>query len=170
MAYPPVVIVDIKDKPVGLAMLKDAVAQGLYYRVVAVAVTDESGRILLQKRSMHMRISPGKWDISVGGHVDAGQTYEAAALNELAEELSVTGLQPKVFGKEFLGDCFLQLFTLVMPPGTQFHPEAHEVSEVKWLTPEEFVSLVRDHPQQCADFLLEIYSRTPGVFGLPRTS
>ena len=167
MAYPPVVIVDASDNPIGVAMLRDAQQQGLYYRVIAIAVTDKAGRILLQKRSTNMALDPGKWDVSVGGHVDEGQTYETAATKELEEELGLTGIQPKVFGKEFLGGYFLQLFTLLMlHDAQQFHPDAYEVAEVKWFAPDEFESLLRDHPEQCAEFLREIYARAPGVFGL----
>jgi isopentenyldiphosphate isomerase len=43
----------------------------------------------LQKRSSRKRIQPGKWDSSVGGHVDPGESYEQAAERELAEELGV---------------------------------------------------------------------------------
>lgn len=165
MAYPPVVIVDKDDNPTGLAMLKDARVQGLYYRVVAVSVLDESGRILLQKRSQSMEIDPGAWDIAAGGHVDEGKTYETAAIAELQEELGIVGVNPQESGKEFLGDCFLMLYTAMVPSDTKLAPGADEVSDAKWFTREEFESLLRDHPAQCADFLKEIHSRAPSVFG-----
>jgi isopentenyldiphosphate isomerase len=166
MAYPPVVIVDKDDNPTGLAMLKDAKAQGLYYRVVAVTVLDGRGRILLQKRSLNMEIDPGTWDISAGGHVDEGKTYQSAAVAELKEELGIVGVEPLEFGKEFLGDCFLMLYTAAVPDGAKLEPGADEVSDVKWFTPEEFESLLSDNPEQCAEFLKEIHSRAPSMFSL----
>lgn len=57
---------------------------------VHIAVFDSQGRnILLQKRSLNKDIQPGKWDTAVGGHVDAGESIEAAARRELAEELGI---------------------------------------------------------------------------------
>ncbi len=164
MGYPPVVIVDKQDNPVGVAMLKDARVQGLLYRVVGAAVIDENGRILLQKRAENMEISPGTWDISVGGHVDEGYTYETAVTAELQEELGIVGPEPQAFGKEFLGDCFLMLFKIIVPSDIKLEPGADEVADVKWFTHDAFASLVRDRPEECAEFLKEIYARAPAVF------
>lgn len=64
----------------------------LIHQSVHVVVFDRSGkRILLQKRSLSKDIQPGKWDTAVGGHVAAGESVEAAAQRELAEELGITG-------------------------------------------------------------------------------
>jgi 16S rRNA (adenine1518-N6/adenine1519-N6)-dimethyltransferase len=170
MKYPPVVIVNEKDEVIGSAMLKDAQAQGIYYRVIAVAVLDAGGRVLLQKRSAGMKIDPGKWDVSAGGHVDEGQTYELAAEQELQEELGITGLQPRGFGNEFLGDCFLKLYTLILPSDAKLKAGAEEVSEVRWFTLEELELLLRRQPADCAEFLKEIYQRAPGVFSPDRSA
>lgn len=61
----------------------------LVHRAVHVFVRDQAGRVFLQKRSLGKRIQPGKWDTSVGGHVDPGESYELAATRELEEELGI---------------------------------------------------------------------------------
>ncbi len=47
------------------------------------------GTILLQKRSLGKDTSPGLWDVSVGGHVTFGQSYEEAVVRETREELGI---------------------------------------------------------------------------------
>ncbi|MEJ2314397.1 MAG: NUDIX domain-containing protein [Nitrospirota bacterium] len=61
----------------------------LMHRVVHVLVFNRKGQLLLQKRSMAKDVAPGRWDTSVGGHVDPGETLEEAAKRELLEELGV---------------------------------------------------------------------------------
>ncbi|HTH72365.1 MAG TPA: NUDIX domain-containing protein [Candidatus Pristimantibacillus sp.] len=172
MAYPPVVIVDEQDRPIGTAMLREAWAKALRYRVVAVLVEDEAGRILLQKRAAGMEIDPGRWDISVGGHVDEGQTYESAAAAELHEELGLGGLTLRPIGVEFFSEesqdrhmnNFLKVFKVVISGQTEFRLGQTEVSDAQWFTPEEFAALLRDHPEQCSKFLKDIRSRFSGLF------
>lgn len=62
----------------------------LHHASHVVVIHPLDGRILLQKRSFSKDVQPGKWDTAVGGHVDAGEDYLAAALRELREELGVT--------------------------------------------------------------------------------
>lgn len=61
----------------------------LFHRAVHILVRDARGRTYLQKRGEAKVIQPGKWDASVGGHVDPGESYLTAALRELQEELGV---------------------------------------------------------------------------------
>ncbi|HEC98566.1 MAG TPA: NUDIX domain-containing protein [Nitrospirae bacterium] len=63
----------------------------LLHRVVHVIVVNSSGDILLQKRAMNKDVAPGRWDTSVGGHVDAGETVEEALEREMEEELGIRG-------------------------------------------------------------------------------
>ncbi len=59
------------------------------HRVVHVLVFDSRNRLLLQKRSWNKQVAPGKWDTSVGGHVDCGETLMHAAMREMKEELGI---------------------------------------------------------------------------------
>jgi isopentenyl-diphosphate delta-isomerase type 1 len=65
----------------------------LLHRVVHVFVFSTDGSLLLQKRSEAKDIQPGKWDTSVGGHVDPGETILQAAQRELSEELGISGTE-----------------------------------------------------------------------------
>ena len=62
----------------------------LIHRVVHVLVFDKKGRLLLQKRSLNKDVAPGKWDTSVGGHVNPGEDILGAAKREMKEELGIS--------------------------------------------------------------------------------
>ncbi|MGO9378878.1 MAG: NUDIX hydrolase [Dissulfurispiraceae bacterium] len=59
----------------------------LLHKVVHILVFNDAGNLLLQKRSMHKDVAPGKWDTSVGGHVSPGENLNKAAMREMQEEL-----------------------------------------------------------------------------------
>jgi isopentenyldiphosphate isomerase len=86
-------IVDEQDRVIGKAPRSECHGDpSLIHRVAHVLVVDKSGRLLLQKRSPHKDIQPGKWDTSVGGHLNIGEDYEAAAYREMKEELGIDGV------------------------------------------------------------------------------
>ncbi len=66
----------------------------LLHQAVHVFVVNGAGAVFLQKRSAAKDIQPGKWDTSVGGHVDAGEVPDAAALREAREELGIAEAEP----------------------------------------------------------------------------
>jgi isopentenyldiphosphate isomerase len=55
--------------------------------------------LYLQKRDINKDVQPGKWDTSVGGHVDTGEYYRDAAVRELEEELGIKGVDLKYLYK-----------------------------------------------------------------------
>lgn len=67
----------------------------LIHRVVHILVFNSQNELYLQKRAMNKDVQPGKWDTSVGGHVDKGESYRDAAVRELEEELGITGAHLK---------------------------------------------------------------------------
>ena len=88
-------VVDEAGRVLGLAPRSQCHGNpALAHRAVHVFVRDGARRVFLQKRSLRKRIQPGKWDTSVGGHVDPGESYERAAVRELQEELGVDLITP----------------------------------------------------------------------------
>lgn len=80
-------IVDIVDKEnniVGSADVATAHNEKLMHRVVGVFVFDEDGDLYLQKGNKY-----GKFGLSVGGHVQKGETYKDASKREMFEELGI---------------------------------------------------------------------------------
>lgn len=58
------------------------------HRFAGVILVDPRGWILLQERDEHPRIDPGTWGL-VGGHVEEGEAFDAAAPRELEEETGI---------------------------------------------------------------------------------
>ena len=63
--------------------------KGLWHRAIVVAIINENNQILLQQRSEQKEKNAGMWDISVAGHISAGQDALSAAAREINEEVSV---------------------------------------------------------------------------------
>ena len=70
----------------------------LLHPVVHLHVFDREGRMFLQKRPEWKDIQPGKWDTSVGGHVDYGEEVGAALRREAREELGLEGFEHRFLG------------------------------------------------------------------------
>lgn len=78
----------------------------LIHRVVHVLVFNKKGHLFLQKRSMNKDVAPGKWDTSVGGHVNHGETIENAIERETMEELGITLAKTKFLHKYIHSNSF----------------------------------------------------------------
>src|SRR4030042_2516072 len=63
--------------------------QGVFYRTIYVLVKDENDKVLTQQRSATKDLYPNCWDLSVGGHVNFGKTFEETAVRELDEEIGL---------------------------------------------------------------------------------
>ena len=86
-------LIDVLDEnwvPTGEILPRDEIhKKGLWHRAIVVAILNEKNEILLQQRSEKKEKNPGRWDISVAGHISAGQDALSAAAREINEEVSV---------------------------------------------------------------------------------
>jgi isopentenyldiphosphate isomerase len=133
-------IVDAQGCIIGAAPRKCAHGDNrLLHRVVHVLVFDAKNRLLLQKRSMAKRVAPGRWDTSVGGHVDCGESIETAMLREMREELGICPDSPRfayqyIHANEFESEF---VFTYVCQFDGQITWNQAEIDAVKFWEFEE---------------------------------
>jgi len=110
--------------------------------VVAAALADSEGRILLQQRAPG-RAMEGLWEFP-GGKVDDGETPEAALARELAEELGIevdtACLAPAAFASAPNGTAHMVLL-LYLCRDWRGEPRPLEASGLKWVRPGEMRSL-----------------------------
>ncbi|HKU17982.1 MAG TPA: NUDIX domain-containing protein [Candidatus Saccharimonadales bacterium] len=91
-------IVDQYGEPTGEQYDKATVHQeGMWHRDVHVWITD-GVNLLEQQRRWDKTIMPGEWDISVGGHVAANESYLEAAQRETREELGLAFDEDRYIG------------------------------------------------------------------------
>ena len=82
-------VVDDQDQVIGQSRRDDIHRLGLAHRAIHVLVFRQDGQVFLQKRGEHKQESPGLWDSSVAGHVDAGEAYDACCVREIREEIGI---------------------------------------------------------------------------------
>ncbi|WP_343486048.1 NUDIX domain-containing protein [Allomuricauda sp. d1] len=81
---------DAEGKPAGETKLKsEAHRLGLFHPTVHIWCYTLDGKVLLQKRGVQKRTFPLLWDVSVAGHVTAGEEIMDAAIRETAEEIGL---------------------------------------------------------------------------------
>lgn len=119
--------------------------------VVAVALVDNDGRVLLAQRPEGKKLA-GMWEFP-GGKVEPNETPEAALLRELHEELgldiSAACLAPFAFASHSYDDFHL-LMPLYVCRRWAGQPQGREGQALKWVRPVQ----MRDLPMPPADLPL----------------
>ena len=81
-------ILDAQGNHTGKTCLKsEAHKQGYFHNTVHIWIFTTDEKILLQKRAPTKKVFPNLWDISVAGHIGAGEIIENAAIREIEEEI-----------------------------------------------------------------------------------
>jgi 8-oxo-dGTP diphosphatase len=110
--------------------------------VVAAALIDPAGKILLQQRAP-VRSMAGLWEFP-GGKVEEGETPEAALARELAEELGIradpAALSPACFASAPNGEAHM-LLLLYICRAWSGEPRPLDAAALKWLRPAEMSGL-----------------------------
>jgi isopentenyldiphosphate isomerase len=99
----------------------DVHRDGDWHRAAHVWLATPDGRVLLQRRASVKENWPDFWDISVAGHVAAGESAVDAAIRESQEELGLTLTSAELV---FLGTL---RWHAVLNDGAYIENEFHDV-------------------------------------------
>ena len=124
-------------------------ADGDWHRAVHVWLYTSAGQLVLQKRAEGKDTFPGRWDVSVGGHVTSGDSVEFTARKEVEEEL---GLKIHNDALEKIG-VFATTATGSSPIGGEF--TCNEYKDLFLLRFDGDVGELRFSPDEVADVALK---------------
>ena len=160
-------IVDENDNVVSTVTRAEMRRDVLRHRAVFIVVIDDSNRVLVHRRSPGKDIWPGWLDFAVGGVLRPGESYEAGALREVAEEIGIDHVELANFDDgearpydddevSLLGRCYL------LNHSGPFTFRDGEVSEAWWVPIDELEQLTRTErclPDSTALLLDRLLSR-----------
>lgn len=125
-----------------VSMRRETVPDSNLLIVVAAAMLDAEGKVLVQQRPPGKPMA-GLWEFP-GGKLDPGETPEAALCRELAEELGVTvmpaALSPAAFASEPLGERHLVLLLYLLRDWAG-EPTAQHATALRWIDPADLRGL-----------------------------
>ena len=114
---------------------------GEYHLAVEAWVFNHRREILIQQRSWHREILPGKWSLTTG-RIIAGEDSEQGCVRELKEEL---GIQVKQKELSFLRRIVREdpliwdiYFTLQDVPVEELRLQKEEVIQARWVSFDQF--------------------------------
>lgn len=137
-------IVDENDNVVG-KMLRSKNRNHLQnVRVVNAFLVNSKGELWIPRRTAQKRAFPFCLDMSVGGYVISGETYEEAFARELKEELSLDIKRYRLLGYLSRKDgvsCFMKVFEIKIDKAPDYNEE--DFVEYLWLAPKELLEKIK---------------------------
>lgn len=112
----------------------------LLHPVVHIHIFNSDGNVYLQHRSPFKDIQPDKWDTSVGGHIDFGETKDDAARRECREELGVDVADGLEYLYKYLWQSARErelVYVYRLQYDGEFHPDGDEVTEGRFFSQDE---------------------------------
>ena len=128
--------VDMLGNVLRLVSRRQMRTERLGHRSVFIAVMSEAGDLLVHRRAQTKDLWPGWWDVAVGGVIALGETDDAAALRELAEELGVQGATLERLGTGAYADGEVRLVATIYLCRTEgpFSFADAEITEAHWVS------------------------------------
>lgn len=140
-------LVSCDDIVIGQMPRSEVYAQKLSnFRVVNAFVVNDQGQLWIPRRTKTKRLFPLGLDASMGGHVEAGETYEQAFIRELQEELNLNAhaTEHTMIGKltphQHGTSAFMQVYLILINAVDEYNRQ--DFCEYFWLTPQECIAKI----------------------------
>ncbi len=156
-------IVDENDNVIGQKNRSEIYRERLSnFRVVNVFLVNSKGQLWIPRRSDSKRIFPSCLDVSMGGHVESGESYEDALVRELHEELN---LSVNLSACTVLGyllphtdnvSAFMKVYEIKMDETPLYNRD--DFSESFWLMPDDVLTKIAEG-DRCKDDLPKLVER-----------
>lgn len=139
--------VDEQDRVLGIVDRTEAIQRGWLHRIATTVCHDPAGRVLVHQRPAGASRFPGPYNMLLGGAVNVGESYGAAAVRELAKE---TGVHASVrFRVKYLCHGAISPYWLVVHEAVitaAIHPDPAEIARHRWMTETELRNAVQHWP------------------------
>ncbi len=128
----------------GLLNLRDE--EGVSFRVIDAFIKNSEGKLFVPRRHPDKRLFPQRLDVSVGGHVTSGDSYDETFAKEAQEELNIdiSHLKYKILGKMSPFTDGVSAFTTVYEIESDETPDYNPEDFIEhfWLTPKELMERI----------------------------
>jgi isopentenyldiphosphate isomerase len=139
-----------------VATLDECHTKGYWHRAVFAIIVDKNENILLQRRSPNKKLWPNMWDVTVGGHVKAGEFGRQALIRECKEELNLDVKDSEIkylisstltynkngYINNHYDECYLITKDVDI---TELKLQESEVSEIKYFKIEELLERINNN-------------------------
>jgi isopentenyldiphosphate isomerase len=137
-------LVDDTDTIIGVMGRNEVYTHGLHnFRVINVFIKNSANQLFIPRRQSHKRLFPLGLDVSCGGHVTSGETYDEAFRKEVSEELNLNADAEnyRILGKLTPHQDGVHAFMTVYEIFSDTTPDynSHDFIEHFWLTPTEIM-------------------------------
>lgn len=121
----------------------DQIPEGYYPMVVMIAIQNNEGKFLMQKR---VESKGGDWGVT-GGHPKHGETPYEGIITEVKEELGIdiSDYKLTLFNEGCDGtDCYKMYYVNMDINPEDLNIQKEELTEVKWFSIKELESMVEN--------------------------
>lgn len=121
----------------------------LLHPVIHIHIINSKKELLLQKRKKNKDIQPGKWDTSIGGHIQAGEALDKALIREAKEEAGIDINLDKIIPlKKYIYESEIEkeyIYSFIYLFDGKIIFQKSEIDKIKFLSFDKICSLIKNN-------------------------
>ncbi|MCI8460017.1 MAG: NUDIX domain-containing protein [Bacilli bacterium] len=146
---------ELTEEKTGKIISKEtAHSKGIWHSAIhIIMINKDKNKVLLQKRCQDKKLYPNMWDITVGGHISAGEDSLVSAKREFKEELGLNlddyeykyldKIKEEFYYENISSKEFVYVYLVIGNVRTDSSKlQKEEVSDANWFTKNEFQELI----------------------------